>query len=143
MTTTTTTHRGRHRRSPWLGFGPVAMFLALLAVLVLTACGGTGSLATADEPDQTPLQAARDECGSRGVTVYDGGATLVVESNASATSIKRLACLLNSLDTPMSVIARLDSTRALDGVQTGSWDGYTATWSYHPDSGLDLIVEEQ
>jgi hypothetical protein len=43
---------------------------------------------------------------------------------------------------PGSIVARLDSTRAMDGVQQATWDSYTATWSYHPDSGIDLIIED-
>jgi hypothetical protein len=36
------TTTNKHRRSTWLGFGPIATFLALFAALVLlTACGGT------------------------------------------------------------------------------------------------------
>lgn len=55
--TTTTTHRGRHRRSPWLGFGPVAVALALLAVLILTACGSIETESAASErPTKTTVR---------------------------------------------------------------------------------------
>ncbi|WP_269142641.1 hypothetical protein [Georgenia yuyongxinii] len=35
----------------------------------------------------------------------------------------------------------MTSTRALDGRQTAEWDGVVATWSFHPDDGLDVILE--
>jgi hypothetical protein len=35
----------------------------------------------------------------------------------------------------------MEQTRALDGRQQDTWGGYTASWSYHPDSGMELIVQ--
>jgi hypothetical protein len=42
--------------------------------------------------------------------------------------------VLAELGTPQSVIARMTSTRALDGTPTGTWDGYEAA--------LDLILAQ-
>ena len=50
-------------------------------------------------------------------------------------------CMLNELDIPDSVLNRIDSTRALDGRQTADWDGFRASWGYHPDNGLDIVIE--
>jgi hypothetical protein len=36
----------------------------------------------------------------------------------------------------------MEGTRALDGRQTQTADGYSYTWSYHPDNGLDIIITE-
>jgi hypothetical protein len=36
----------------------------------------------------------------------------------------------------------MDNTRALDGMQTASWGNYEASWTYHPDEGLDVVVTE-
>lgn len=58
-----------------------------------------------------------------------------------AITVEDLGCLLVAADTPESVISRMSSTRALDGTQSASWDGITATWNYHPDSGFSLILE--
>lgn len=42
-----------------------------------------------------------------------------------------------------SVEARIQNTRALDGTQTAeSPDGYVAYWTYHPDDGLNIVIEE-
>lgn len=27
------------------------------------------------------------------------------------------------------------------GMQAGSWDGISASWTYHPRNGLDIILE--
>jgi hypothetical protein len=34
----------------------------------------------------------------------------------------------------------MDSTSALNGRQEDSWQEFTASWTYHPDNGIDLIV---
>jgi hypothetical protein len=38
---------------------------------------------------------------------------------------------------------QMKKTRALDGTQSASWDAIEATWSYHPDNGFDIILEEK
>lgn len=40
-----------------------------------------------------------------------------------------------------AVMERIQNTRALDGTQTAEGDGVTASWTYHPDDGLQLVVE--
>lgn len=47
------------------------------------------------------------------------------------------------VDAEVGVVARFGTTRALDGQQTADWDGFTASWGYHPDTGLDVVVEPQ
>ena len=75
----------------------------------------------------------------------DGGKTLII--NASGDPIKSIvdvqteACILDYLKTPAAVRAHIEGTRALDGRQTDSWDGFTAAWTYHPDDGLNMTIE--
>jgi hypothetical protein len=125
--------------------------LAVAAALAVLAACGTGDVVLV--ADQTELQAVEDECdGEEGdpgwafVYTADDGRTLIVdmegEEDLAGATIDQIACVLFELSIPTSITARMDSTRALDGVQTGTWDSYTVTWSYHPDTGLDLIIEE-
>ncbi|OAV61533.1 hypothetical protein [Enteractinococcus helveticum] len=51
-----------------------------------------------------------------------------------------VACVLDELAMPSNIVNRLEATRALDGTQTGTWDGYEATWNYHPNSGMNLTI---
>jgi hypothetical protein len=124
--------------------------LVLLAAVVLSGCG-TGTVDLVDS--STELQAVEDQCdGEEGdpgwafVYTADGGRTLIVdtegEEDFAGATIEQVACVLVELGVPTSVTTRMQNTRALDGQQTASWDGYTVTWSYHPDTGLDLIIEE-
>lgn len=111
-----------------------------VSVVALSACGG----------GQTGIESAVESCGlqgSPGFRVGDGGNTLSIDSkgeeDASGADITDVVCILVALDVSDAVISRLESTRALDGRQEGSWEGYTATWGYHPDSGLDLVIETE
>jgi PASTA domain len=52
-----------------------------------------------------------------------------------------VACVLNELEIPDSVMSKMGATRSLDGRQSEDWNGIEATWTYHPDDGLDVILE--
>lgn len=54
-------------------------------------------------------------------------------------SFEETACIGTQVGMPDSVISRMGNTRALDGTQEASWDGYLATWSYHPDDGMSVV----
>ncbi|MEJ1087264.1 hypothetical protein WDU99_02910 [Microbacterium sp. Mu-80] len=78
------------------------------------------------------------------VTVEDSGKTLIVNTKSTdddplGISSLALECVCEQLDVPSHISERISVTRALDGRQQGSWDGYTVSWSYHPDSGANVI----
>lgn len=50
-------------------------------------------------------------------------------------------CFLGKLGAPESLEEKISRTRALDGTREDSWSEFSATWTYHPDSGLNLLVE--
>ena len=52
-----------------------------------------------------------------------------------------LTGLLGELGFPGGTLARMDITRALDGMQTATGDGVVASWTYHPDQGLSIVIE--
>lgn len=51
-------------------------------------------------------------------------------------------CLLDATKTPDYVRAQMGKTRALDGTQHGTWRNISASWTYHPDDGLDVVMTE-
>lgn len=83
------------------------------------------------------------------VTLTSDGSTLKVDGlPASEVELGVLdeslitaaqSCVGNRLAAPSSFIERLKQTRGLDGTQEAAWDGITATWTYHPENGLDVI----
>lgn len=55
-------------------------------------------------------------------------------------SIEDTVCVLSQLDVPDRVVSLMDSTTSLDGRQTETWDEVDASWRYHPDDGLDVLL---
>lgn len=77
--------------------------------------------------------------------VEDKGATLIIDmkgkdAGSGLYEFADVECLLGQLEVPAAVKQSMVSTRALDGRQTGQWNGINAEWSYHPDNGLDIIL---
>ena len=127
----------------------------------LSGCGSsTGSTDANDSantapsvvplPQSTKIEDALAECSIRptdsNFDVGDGGYTLSIDGEGeedSGADLSDIACVLFELEVSDAVVGRIDNTRALDGTQEGSWDNFFATWSYHPDSGLSMIIEER
>ena len=131
------------------------IFIATAVALAsLTACGGNDISASVStditgttEPDvpDTAFGDAAEKCTITDA-IADGGNSLIFDTEGEdeyeGHAYLGVVCVLVLLDMPESVMARLDNTRALDGTQTAEWNNYSMTWNYHPDSGLNLIVEE-
>lgn len=49
--------------------------------------------------------------------------------------------LVDEYGFPGSLDARIGNTRALDGTLTAEGEGYGASWTYHPDDGLSIVIE--
>lgn len=74
----------------------------------------------------------------------DEGRSVTLQTEGKETygaAYDEVVCVLDGLDMPESVKSRMTSTRSLDGMQEATWPGYAATWNYHPDDGLHIIVE--
>lgn len=115
-----------------------------LGVWALVHAGSGGG-----EPSDTRLETAAELARggeSAFVTVTDEGHTLVIdgagEVPGSGAEVETIATVLVELDATDAVLTRMSSTRALDGMQEASWDGLTASWTFHPDEGLDIIVTD-
>ncbi len=76
--------------------------------------------------------------------VADRGRTLIFDTKGSndgtGHAMSDVACVLNLLLIPQAVVTHIDSTRALDGQQTDTWEGINARWTYHPNTGLTLTL---
>jgi hypothetical protein len=114
--------------------------LSLIALAVvlgapLTACGS-------EPPKDTRPAFAKvlTDCDTTG-EVEDDGSTLLLDAQAyGETTFEDLDCVLEGLDAPQSVVAEVESTRALDGRQSSKWDGFAATYTFHPDSGMNMVI---
>ncbi|HEX6359666.1 hypothetical protein [Actinophytocola sp.] len=98
------------------------------------------------KPHETQLRQAFTECHAG--DLGDDDHTLVIDTSgdelaSGSASMEGLTCVLDELETPQSVISKMYATRALDGMQSGTWSNFEASWTYHPDAGLDLIITQQ
>jgi hypothetical protein len=125
------------------------------------ACSGSQPLtafleqiASSDSPapEEAATETATDEdqfadLFSGVVRAEDGGKTLIVNTKPKdddplgLTSLA-LDCIYGELAVPAHISERIGVTRALDGRQDGSWGEFTASWSYHPDSGANIIIAQ-
>lgn len=93
------------------------------------------------------ITAAAEACDvveTPGIYVGDNGQSITMSSEggeSSGADVSDVYCVLSELEIPDSVGSRISSTRALDGRQTAEWDKFSASWGYHPDDGLNIVVE--
>lgn len=144
--------RGR-QTTRWLIItgGAVAVAVAIGAVIGLQPQSEAPARTPSTESSadtRTAIQGAANVCGNVVGEVADEGRTIILDTAGSSDltgesdTIEDVACILGALDVPQAVIARMESTRALDGMQDAEWDDFMASWTYHPDDGMSLIVTE-
>jgi len=125
--------------------------LALGGYYALTHIGTndttTPAVAKVTTATVTKLQAAAVSC-SLATTPEDLGHTLTLR-NVSAKEDpgpddwKATECVMREIDVPSRVTDHIGQTRAMDGMQTDSWDGMSARWNYHPDSGINITFTDK
>ncbi|MDE3723285.1 hypothetical protein PWG71_17975 [Nocardiopsis sp. N85] len=120
----------------------LTLVIGLLSGLLLGV--GATLLFTSLDLRPRPFEAALDTCGLTDhpdAQVGDEGRSLFLQhqgaTDVTGLTDDELDCVLTELDAPDSLFVEMGQTRALDGRQRLEWDGIEATWSYHPDDGLD------
>lgn len=144
-------HSAEKKHNPWV-FG----ILGLVAGVVIGLVAGFSyasptPLDAASNTSSDAILASVETCqvvDGKGITVMDGGKSIELQTSGkntwgTAAPFSDVTCVLDELGSPASIQARMETTRALDGRQTGSWSGFTVSWGYHPDNGLNVIVETQ
>lgn len=61
-----------------------------------------------------------------------------IDDYSAQTAIDMIFDVNEALGLPESVINKMGSTRALDGVQTYEGDSIEVSWTYHPNDGLEI-----
>jgi hypothetical protein len=144
-------HSAEKQSNPWV-FGILGLVAGLLIGLVAGFSSASPTVLDASPNTATDaIFASIETCqvtDSNGITVMDGGRSIELQTSGKSTwgtgaPFSDVTCVLDALGAPSSIKARMDTTRALDGRQTGSWSGFTVSWGYHPDNGLNVIVETQ
>jgi len=139
-------------RRGWIAVGILAGVVVVAGVTVLVL-----GWITSEDSDSTSsgfgeigpnrIEVAIDRCGlagEPGAAVGDEGQSLTLdtsgEEDLGGISYTNLECMISALDIPDAIESRILATRALDGVQDATYDEVSLSWSYHPDSGMTLIV---
>ncbi|WP_456509544.1 hypothetical protein [Arthrobacter sp. TE12231] len=128
----------------YLWIGLAAGFAGGLVVSALIAGIGSGIAAASVS---TVLPKAVDTCNARekaGISLGDKDTSLTVDTegkdDTTGAAMEDLVCIVKELKVPDSVVAQMDSTTSLQGRQSAEWEDLKASWTYHPDSGMKLIV---
>lgn len=117
----------------------------IAAAVALATSSGGNAVPSSLLPTTSPLAAAQTTCDAG--TLGDNNHTLIIDMEgkdlgSGTATIDDVLCVLGELEAPQSVLAQMESTRALDGMQSATWSTHKATWTYHPDNGLDVILTE-
>jgi hypothetical protein len=124
-------------RKVLLGFVGVAAVLAIgvtvLVLVVPTKLEAAYSQCAKSAPDFA-THSALDEDGNG--WFLDGKG-----EDSPGLGMPDLACAIQNVAVPDSVVSRMQSTTALMGQQEATFDGITVRWSYHPSNGLDMSFE--
>ena len=136
-------------KNPWLvGVAGLAVGIVAGLSIGLTANTVSEAASSADSSSEAISNAVLN-CAltnSNGATVMDGGNSVELQTSGKQTlgaAYEDVVCVLDELKMPESAKARMGTTRSLDGRQETTWSGYSASWGYHPDNGLNIIVENQ
>ena len=141
------TRRERHRRKGRWKFGLGMFILGFTTALVVVAGVGAGVYYSRFASENELADVAK-ECGARGrgVRLASDKSTLTVEAfgeGSGGATTPVFQCVLERLDAPSAVRERMMETRAIDGTREESWGSYRATWTYHPDQGLHVVISAQ
>lgn len=93
---------------------------------------------------ETVLSAAARRCATGGLG--DGGRSLSLDMQgedfgSGDLPFEKVMCALEELGVTDAVRDKMGSTTSMDGRVEDSWAGLDASWKYHPDNGLDVVVE--
>lgn len=118
----------------------------ILVLLVSILALAVASLAISDYVDRpSKIDRAAQACGF-GLDTADAGHTLHMQTETvdpvNSMSAADFTCLAQNLQMPSRVSDEISRTTSLMGLQSDQWDGIKASWTYHPDNGLDLILTD-
>ncbi|HEX5541642.1 MAG TPA: hypothetical protein VFX60_08760 [Micromonospora sp.] len=127
--------------------GAVAAFLLVGTGIAIGEAIGSPSNSSGNDAaaPESPFPAAKKKCApsSDHAHLGDEGKSLTLAGQGEKSAglpYTVITCVLEAVKIPDAVIAQMDSTRALDGRQTAEWNDIQASWTYHPNSGLKVIL---
>lgn len=130
----------------WRRRAKLTKVLGVLALIAVACVAVSHWSAKAGAPGAAaPAKGSMEQvAASCGVSAASDGQSITMRTAGAKTSggksVKDVACVLAGLKAPQHIYSLIDATRALDGMQSESWGDYVARWTYHPDSGLTVVI---
>ncbi len=135
----------RRKKRRWkLGLG--MFILGFFSGIIATIVSVVGLAMLVGGQDQAFAQAVTACKAAPHATVASDGSSLEMNTfgkKQPGMSVVTLGCVLQELDAPESLMQRMDTTRAIDGTREETWGSYRATWTYHPDQGLHVVISRE
>lgn len=115
-------------------------------LVVLLGIGGFFLLSSMKGDSRlTDALTACEALDASGVTFAEDGQSLNFDDKGEEDFLggdfADLQCIIEKLNAPSTVMARMYQTTSSMGVQEADWDGISVSWTYHPDRGLDANIE--
>lgn len=123
----------------------LVMFLLGFLVAIVLVLGAAVALYYLRFAGAQNFSSALDTCHASGsyVRLAADKSSLALQAESESgrgLSAPVFLCVLDELDAPASMRQRMLLTRAIDGTQEEQWGPFRATWTYHPDQGLNVAI---
>lgn len=136
------TPRKKRRWKLGLGMFTLGFFVGIIVTIVSVV-----ALATLSAGESVQFATAVNACKAAPFAkVSSDGSSMEMTTfgkKQPGMSMRTLGCVLTKLDAPASLKQRMDTTRAIDGTLEETWGSYRATWTYHPDQGLHVVISRE
>ncbi|NDK31178.1 hypothetical protein [Nesterenkonia haasae] len=138
---TTKPTRGFERFLWWTAGGLAALFALMVAGSAMTD-SRSPSASSGSEQYEGVIAEAVGACSSFSSAMsHNRQARQVSVRGGEVEHFAAVNCLLGASGAPARVWQDIEQTNALQGNRSESWFGGTASWNYHPDRGIDFILE--
>jgi ribosomal protein L40E len=122
---------------------PVPLIAGAAAIVIIVIILLTGS----SGPNLKKIYS--DLCDPAWAAVASDGSYLAIDTNpfdieeqTDFDALDAISLINAKFGFPESVYQRMLETRSMDGRQTQTLNDITASWTYHPDSGLEVMYEK-
>lgn len=130
--------------------GLFVMSIVLIIIISLAAASdsssGNSSVSVTESPSSKLRSAYSTYCSYSYADLATDGSYLSIDTNpnnkddySDSSAIGAIRNVNDYLGFPDSVIKQMNQTRAIDGRQSYTHGSYTVSWTYHPDSGLEVM----
>lgn len=129
------------------------VFIVVLCLVMVVALVGCGSNSAFQDAVGILEERGTQPYGDMEITYYEVASDesyIKIDTNPYdvedfyvAEASQLVADVNAALGFPESLYEKMTTTRALDGKQTDESGNFKVTWSYHPNSGLNVLYEKK